>query len=81
MTEAQAREKAEAVRKEAGIPDGFALESANKRYIELSEENPNGGYLVRDVMVWIARFAKKPSFLELAIDDKTGLVVRTQKTR
>lgn len=81
MTEHQAREKAEAVRKEAGVPDGFALESATKRYIELSEQKPNGIYLVRDVLVWMARFSNPPSFWELAIDDKTGLVVRTQKTR
>jgi hypothetical protein len=81
MTEAQAREKAESARKEAGVPEGFALESAERRYIELSEEKPNGGYWVKDVLVWIARFSKQPSFWELAIDDKTGLVVRTQKTR
>ncbi|MDQ3001373.1 MAG: hypothetical protein M3Y08_08945 [Fibrobacterota bacterium] len=81
MTETQAKEKAESLRKDAGVPDGFALESAAKRYIELSEETPNGGYLVRDVLVWIARFAKQNSFWEFAIDDTTGLVVRTQKTR
>jgi hypothetical protein len=81
MTEHQAREKAEAVRDEARLPEGFALESVSRRYIELSEEKTDGGYLVRDVLVWIARFSNPPSFWELAIDDKTGLVVRTQKTR
>lgn len=81
MTDIQAKERAEAVRKEAGVPEGFVLESAAKRYIELSEEKPDGGYEVRDLLVWIARFSRQPSFWELAIDDRTGLVVRTQKTR
>ena len=84
-----ARDRAEEVRAGAGVPADFGLEWCRQRYIELeqtrnqSQDEGQGGdrFLVRDALVWIARFSKDISWWELAIEDATGKLVRTDRSR
>jgi hypothetical protein len=80
MLEPAARDRAEALRAETKVPADFALEWCKRRYIELEREQ-GGKFLVRDVLVWIARFSKDISWWELAIEDAAGKLVRTQRSR
>jgi hypothetical protein len=85
MLEAAARDRAEEARAGAGVPADFDLEWCRPRYIEL-EQGPdqNQGadrFLVRDALVWIARFSRDISWWELAIEDATGKLVRTDRSR
>jgi hypothetical protein len=87
MLEAAARDRAEELRAEAKVPADFPLEWCKQRYIELEQEQKRdqdqdgGKFLVRDALVWIARFSKDISWWELALEDATGKLVRTQRSR
>jgi hypothetical protein len=80
MLEPAARDRAEELRAGAGVPADFALEWCKQRYIEL-EQDQGGKFLVRDALVWMARFSKDISWWELAIEDATGNLVRTDRSR
>jgi hypothetical protein len=81
MLEPVARDKAGEWRAGAGVPADFDLEWCKRRYIELEQDQGGGRFLVRDALVWIARFSKDISWWELAIDDGTGTLVRTDRSR
>lgn len=74
-----------AVRKEGpsfGVPSEAKIESAEKCYVELAEEVANQGTLVRDVKAWVIVLELAPNHLmELVLDDKTGRVLRMDKTQ
>jgi hypothetical protein len=81
MLEAEARKAAESARAESGVPEGFQLEWARQRYIEMSKADAGGIQLVRDFLVWVARFSKDMAWWELALDDKKGRVIRVERSR
>lgn len=85
MLEPAARDRAGELRQGAGVPADFALEWCRQRYIELeqAQDRGQGGdrFLVRDALVWVARFSKDISWWELAIEDATGNLVRTDRSR
>ena len=81
MLEEAARDSAGELRAGAGVPADFDLEWCRQRYIELERDQGGDRFLVRDALVWIARFSKDISWWELAIEDATGKLVRTDRSR
>lgn len=81
MLEAEAREKADGARTESGVPNGFQIQWARQRYIELAKDGADGAKLVRDFLVWIVHFSHGPAWWELALDDKKGRVIRVEHSR
>jgi hypothetical protein len=81
MTRADAQLLAERARAGQGVPGDFAVVSAQQRFIEIVEDPPGESTRVRDVLVWAVRFAKGISFVELAVADRTGAVIRVRKSR
>ena len=81
MDEAAAIDIATAARAAHAVPSGHALRGTERRIIELEEEAPTGGRLVRDVRTWIVRFAGGMAWTELAVDESSGAVVRVERSR
>ena len=81
MLEAEARRMAESARAKSGVPEGFPLEWIRQRYIEMSKPEPDGRFLVRDFLVWVAHFSKDMAWWELALEDKKGRVIRVERSR
>lgn len=81
MTKGEARQAAEAARGKYDIPPEGRLHTVEKKYIELAGEDPMQPGPVRDVLVWLARFRIGLGSVELALDDRSGQVVRVQKSR
>ena len=84
MNENDARAIAKQLCKEDPDPEKTAIGDPVKCYIELGDADPEQPAPVRDVLVWLVRIEKGDpvrSFVELAIDDKTGRVVREEKAR
>lgn len=81
MVEQEARKHAEAERGKAGVPQDFKLEWIQQRYIEISRTQPDGTLFVRDFLAWIAHFSLGNAWWELALNDATGHVLRTDKSR
>ena len=72
---------AEQVRRSHEVPPAAALTAVTKRYIELAQRPPLEPGPVRDVLVWIAHFQQGIAWVELAIEDLTGRVVRREQSR
>ncbi len=72
---------AAAERRRAGLPAAATLPLAGvaKRYIEVRRgaEPPE----VRDLLVWVVRYARAPVWFEFAVDATTGEVVRVRRSR
>jgi len=81
VVEQEARKHAEAERAKAGVPEVFQLEWVQQRYIEISRSQPDGRLLVRDFLAWIAHFSLGQAWWELALNDATGHVLRTARSR
>lgn len=73
---------AESAREETGVPPEARWVSAELKYIELGEGAPERPSPVRDLMAWLVRFGMpRGKWIELAIDDRRGRVVRVQRSR
>ena len=81
MTSQEARRAAEAARGANGIPPDANLGTMEQRYIELSLDDPSKPGPVRDLLVWAVRFVWGNSWVELAINDADGKVVRVLRSR
>jgi hypothetical protein len=82
MTKEQALNAAEAAREEKEVPSGARSVSAEQQYIELGAGDPERPSPVRDVLVWLVRFGlERGRWVELAVDDKQGEVVRVRRSR
>jgi len=79
VDEATARALAEAARPARDVPPGYALVASERRIIELVEGTGPGP--VRDALVWIVRFAEGIRWMELAVEEASGQVVRVQRSR
>ncbi|KFE70568.1 hypothetical protein [Hyalangium minutum] len=82
MMREQAVAIAESAREEKEVPPDARVESAELQYIELGEGEPEQPSPVRDVMVWLVRFGMpRGRWVELAVDDRRGKVVRVRRSR
>jgi len=83
MTEGEVRQLAEKIRGKHDIPDSFKISNIMQQVIEfVSNSIPDENvYLVRDCLVWTVLFSKGSKWIELAIDDAIGKVVRITKSR
>ncbi|MEO6094818.1 MAG: hypothetical protein ABIW76_03725 [Fibrobacteria bacterium] len=81
MLESEARQAAEMLRKEAKVPQGAPLTKAVKRYIEIAKQAPDGKWLARDFLAWVVHFSEDAAFWEVVLDDATGKLLRTDRSR
>jgi hypothetical protein len=82
MTREQAVAIAEAAREEKEVPPGSELGGVEPCFIELGEGDPEKPSQVRDVRVWLVRYDFDGGrWVELAVEDKTGQIVRVQRSR
>jgi hypothetical protein len=86
MTEAEATRIADRSRMSFNVPAEFKFIGAQCKIIELvgsdrqfNEDLPVPG-LVRDVVAWLVTFGDGAAGVEMAVDDKTGTVVRMRRT-
>jgi len=82
MMRDQAVAIAESVREEQEVPADARVVSAELKYIELGEGDPERPSPVRDVMAWLVRYGmQRGKWVELAVDDQRGRVVRVRSSR
>jgi hypothetical protein len=81
MNMEQAMEQAQQAWLAHGVPGQAEISWAEKRYIELAGPDPEKSAPVRDVLVWVVRFMNRNAWIDLAIDDKNGRVVRVERSR
>jgi len=81
MTETEARARAEAARAEHAVPREWHASQVEQRFIQLGSEDPAEPAPVRDLLAWIVRFAGALSWIDLALDDRSGDVVRVERSR
>lgn len=81
MNEATARAAAENARPQYQVPPGAKLFRIEQRYIELPQQNPEMPGPVQDVLVWVARFLQVNSWVDLAVRDSDGKIVRVERSR
>ncbi len=81
MTASQAQGAAESKRSDYQIPGQARSHAPNRAWIELGHQQADGRWLVRDVLVWIVRFTLPAAWIDLAVSDHSGEVVRVSKSR
>lgn len=81
MNEAAAKQIAETVRAQHDVTSGYRLRHAERRIIELLQSRTESDAWMRDVRVWVVRFQDGIRWIDLAIDEVTGDVVRVEKSR
>lgn len=64
-----------------GVPPGSTPADPQQTWIELPREEPVRPTPVADLLVWIVRFWNGPSWIDLAVSDADGKVVRVTKSR
>ncbi|MFL5349713.1 MAG: hypothetical protein ACJ8AT_33365 [Hyalangium sp.] len=82
MNQEQAVAAAEAAREEKEVPPGAAVADVEQCFIELGDPDPEKPSPVRDVRAWLVRYHFQGGrWVELAVDDKTGQIVRVRRSR
>ncbi len=81
MTLSEARERAEAARAEHDVGPEWALDDLERRFIQLGGTARDEPATVRDLLAWVARFSRGIAWVDLALDDRTGAVVRVERSR
>jgi hypothetical protein len=81
VTEQEARYRAEAARSTHEIDEGWRLVAAERRYILVAGPDLEEPAPVRDLLAWIVRFGAGISWTEVALDDRTGAIVRVERSR
>jgi hypothetical protein len=81
LTEHDARRRAEEGRAAAAIDPGWPAVAAERRFILVAGPDPQEPSRVRDVLAWVVRFGGGISWAELAVDDRTGAVLRVERSR
>lgn len=81
MTEFEARSKAQEARGQLALPPEYEIATLQRRLIELPEGFAEQPTRVRDVLVWVARFEQETAWVEVALDDANGQVVRVERSR
>jgi len=65
----------------ARLSGDLAATGAEQRLIELAEGRPPEDVLLHDCLVWVVRFAAGPRWIELALRDSDGALVRVERSR
>lgn len=81
MTRDEAVRQAGAVRNEHRVPPDAQVAFAEQRFIELAEFGEDQPGLVRDEYVWVVRFRSGIVWVDLAVADRNGQVVRVERSR
>lgn len=81
MDESAARAMAESARGSNGVPPDYALDSIEKRIIEVAEGPIDRPSAIRDCLAWVVRFTGDFGWRELSIEDATGQVVRIERSK
>jgi len=81
VTEQEARRKAEEQKGAHQVPPDWKAGPAEPRWIELSEARVGEPGPVRDLRAWVIRYRTQIQWIDLAIDDATGQVVRVERSR
>lgn len=81
MTEQEARRLAEGQRAAAHVDAGWRVVASERRFILLAGEDREQPAPVRDTLVWIVRFGGGLSWAELALDDRSGALLRVERSR
>ncbi len=81
MTKDEAASIAERVRIDYNIPEEATLASQEEKFIEVTEHRSDDQGPVRDARVWIIKYSHLISWTELAIDQKSGKILRVIYSR
>ena len=81
MTSEEAQRAAESARPEHEVPEAASVVSVEKRFIELAGSDPNTVAPVRDLLAWVVRFRSGIAWIDFAVDDATGEIVRVERSR
>lgn len=81
MTRDEAVRRAVAVRDQHQVPPDAQPVEAEPRFIELAEFGDERPGRVRDEYVWVVRFRSGIVWVDLAVADATGDVVRVERSR
>lgn len=81
MTEAEAIRQAEGARGRYQIAPSWTAISTERRFIALAGPDREQPAPVRDVLAWVVRFGDELSWAELALDDRTGAILRVERSR
>ena len=72
---------AEGARTEREVPPDSEVGPVSQQYIEISDMDPDESPMVRDVLAWLVRFRFRSSWVELAVSDEGGEIVRVKWSR
>lgn len=81
MTESEALRSAEAARGAHQVSASWSTLFAERRYITLAGPDREQAAPVRDVLAWVVRFGDDLSWVDLALDDRSGAVLRVERSR
>ena len=81
MTKEDALHRAEAQKGAHQVPADWRPGAPELRWIELASAGTATPGPVRDVRAWIVRYRTQIQWVDLAIDDGTGQVVRVERSR
>ncbi len=81
MTEEQAKSRAEQARAAYVVPTDWDLAQAELRYIQVGAEKRDQPAPVRDLLAWVIHFTDGLTWVELALENATGQVVRVERSR
>ena len=81
MDEPTVRIHAQTLRGEAGVTEGFLVNTVEDRSIQISRRDAMDRVLVRDYRVWIVRLTHGPAWIELALERETGALLRVERSR
>jgi hypothetical protein len=81
VKEPEAREALELLRVAHNIDPGARLSLLERRYIEVGDAPPAVPSEVWDVLAWVGRFSIGSRWVEIAVDDTTGSVLRVRWSR
>jgi hypothetical protein len=81
VTEQEARRRADEQKAAHQVPADWGAGPAEPRWIELAESARDVPSPVRDVRAWIVRYRTQLQWVDLAVDDATGQVVRVERSR
>lgn len=68
-------------RQQHGISPDFSVVSAERRIIEITKAPATSPSPVRDVLVWVVRFTSQDFWVDLAVDNSAGTIVRREQSR
>jgi hypothetical protein len=77
----QAARAAQAAKHAHDVPTDWHVSAVERRFIEVAGADPDVPAPVRDVLAWIVRFKDGIAWVDLAVDDRNGEIVRVKWSR